>query len=270
MLQSAWRRSPSRRRLLLEQHLGQTQRESATTTVVPAEGNDSTSIAASSMTPTAGAGKKTSTGLQHLMSHEHLLQGAETLGAVYAVWGAFTSLLTTKATRHAVRRAVGQALLAPAAATLAAFNGDWRKVVTTTAFPSSTSPSSSSSPRIRIGDPPDPEFFDCALRFKRDMAVAVRRVVGTVRACESSLSTVRAAAGWLIYGDNSYGDRGGGGNGGSDMEAEERREGGVEGMKAAEAEAVSLVSEVAEVCVCVYTTAMSETRTSCRRHFYQV
>lgn len=252
VIQSAWRRSSSRRQLLLEQQLRLTQRESATTTVVPAEGTDSTSIAASSMTPTAGAESKSSTGLQHPVPHEQILQGAETLGAIYAIWGAFTSLLMAAATRNAVRRAVGQALLAPAVATLAAFNRDWRTIVTTAVFSSSASPPSSSpsSSRIRMGDAPDPASFDCALRFNRDMAVAVRRMAGTVRARESSLSAVGAAGARLMYGDSGDGDSEGGSDGGNGMDEDEGRERGERAMNTAEVEAASLMSQVAEVCVC--------------------
>lgn len=265
MLQSAWRRSPSRRQLLREQQLRQNRRESVTSPVAPVEESASASKAASSMTPTAGAEKKSSSGLQHLMSNEQLLKGAETLGAIYAVWSAFTSLLTAEATHHAMRRVVGQALLAPAVATLAAFNRGWRAIVTTAPAPSSTSSSLSPPPRIRMGDPPGLASFDCAPTFNRDMAVAVRRIAGTVRARESSLSAVRAAAKRLIYGDIGNGDRGGGGDPGSGVEEKEGREEEeeVEAIKAAGAEAVSLVSEVAEVCV------VRESR-PCPCHFHRV
>lgn len=181
------------------------------------------------------------------MPRQQLLRGAEAHGAIYAVWGAFTSLLTVAATRRAVRRVVEQALVAPAAATLSAFNRN-RSNGATTADLGSSMISSSSPSRIRMAAVPplDPAPSDCAPRFKRDMAVAVRRMAGTVLTRANSLSGARAAASRLRDGA-SCGGEGGDFGGGCGVEDGESREGGRAAAEAVENEAVALVSEVAEV-----------------------
>ncbi len=247
VLQSAWRRIASRLRLLEQRHREHRQKqdhhhhrhghESIPAPVERVGGGDTASLAASSMTPTAGEEHKSSAKSPRLIPrHLQLLEGAEAHGAVYAVCGAFTSLLTAAATREVVRRVVDQALLAPAAATLATFNHTCRKVVTTAAPQSPSAPPPALPSRIRTTVSPDPASFDCAPSFKRDMDLAVRRMAGALRARASSLSAVRAAAGRLV----------GGGTGGW---SGEDPEGAATGTEAFETEAASLVSAVSEVCI---------------------
>ena len=250
VLQSAWRRSGGRLRALEQRRWEQRQQdeqqphESIPAPFMRVGGGDSASLAASSMTPTAaGEDHKPSSHTPRLMPRQQLLEGAEAHGAVYAVWGAFTSLLTAAATRGAVHRAVDQGLLAIAAATLSTFNQTCRKAVTTATIPSSAATLPALPSRIRTAVvAPDPASFDCVLSFRRDMDVAVRRMAGARRALVSSLSAVRAAAGRLVDGTGADG-AGGGEGGGSD----EDLEGVSAGMEAFEAEAASLVSAVAEV-----------------------
>eukprot|EP00903_Cladosiphon_okamuranus_P017064 g15726.t1 len=247
VLQSAWHRRPNRR--ILQEPQQHTQRESTTTTTVgQAEKDDSASLAASSMTPTAGPERNLSTESSDAMPRQQLQRGAEAHGAVFAVWGAFNSLLATAATRCTVHRAVEQALLAPAAETLSIFNRNRGNGATTADLGSSTSlPSSPSRARIAALPPPDPVSFDCAPRFKRDMAVAVRRMAGTVLARASSLSGARAAVGILI-GGASCGGEGGDFGSCSGVEDDESREGGRAAAEAVGDEAVALVLKVAEEC----------------------
>ena len=94
--------------------------------------------------------------------------------------------------------------------------------------------------------PPDPASFDCAPRFKRDMAVAVRRMTGTVLARASSLSGVRAAARRLSDG-SCGGESGNFGSGSRAQGDDDGQEGGRAATEAVEDKAVALVSKVAEV-----------------------
>lgn len=247
VLQSAWRYRPNRR-TLREQQQQQAQQESAPATVEQAERGDSASLAASSMTPTAGTERTTEP--PDAMPRQQLLRGAEAHAAVYAVWGGFTSVLTAAATRRAVRRAVEQALLAPASATLADFNRNCRNSVTAADLGSSmSSPSPPSTPMAAV--PPDPASFECAQRFKREMAVAVRRMGGTVLARASSLSGVRVAAKRLSDGTSCSGEGGDFGSR-SDVEVDEGRGAWRADAEVVEDEAVALVSEAAEVRLFVY------------------
>lgn len=239
---------------MLQEQQQQMHRESAT--VPEVERDESASLAASSMTPAAGGAEQyPPTEPPHAMPHQQLLRVAEVHGAVYAVWGAFTSLLTAAATRRAVRRTVEQALLAPAAAALATFNRNCDNDATTTDLGSSTSSPPSPSRTGIAAVPPDPASFDCALSFRRDMAAAVRRMAGTVLARASSLAGIQAAARRLSDAGAGRGGEGAGFCSGSGVEEDEGRGGGGAGAaaKMVENEAVALVSEVAEVrvlCVC--------------------
>lgn len=186
--------------------------------------------------PTAGEEQNPSIERPPAIPRHQLFRGAEVHGAVYAVCGAFTSLLTAVATRHAVRRAIEQALFAPAAATLATFNRNCRDSVTIADLGSSMA-----------AVPPDPASFDCAPRFQRDMAVANRRMSGTVLARASSISGVRAAARRLSDGGASCDSERGGICSASGVEEDEGQEGPRASTDVVEDQAVALVSEVAEV-----------------------
>lgn len=236
VLQGAWRRCPSRRQLVLQEQPEQehTGKENATESSL--EG-----VALPSMTPVAGAKHNPSAE----ESHRQLWQGA-----VYSLWGAFTSLVATAATRRVVRRAVDRALFSPAAATLAAFNSGYRSILSS-ALP--TSPSS----RRRMLTPPDPASFDCALSTKTKLALATRRMAGAVRASASSIVAVRSMARSLLDVNRGDGERGataaavaaGTGCGGGAAEDDGGRQGGTV-KRVAEEETVSVVLEMAQVCVC--------------------
>lgn len=240
VLQGAWCRRPSRRQLVQQQQeQDHTGKESATESSL--EG-----VVLSSMTPAAGAKHNPSA---EEPPRQQLWQGAETSGAVYSLWGALTSLVATAATSRVVRRAVGRALFSPAAATLAAFNRGYRSIL------SSTLPTSPSSSK-RMFTPPDPASFDCALSTKTKLALATRRMAGTVCARTSSILAVRSVARSLLDGVHGDGERrataaaAGTGCGGGAAEDDERRGGGT-AKRVAEEETVSVVLEMAEVCVCV-------------------
>lgn len=236
VLQGAWRRCPSRRQLVLKEQQEQEHTGKEAATEPSLEG-----VVLPSMTPVAGAKHNPSAE----ESHRQPWQGAETSGALYSLWGAFTSLVATAATRRVVRRAVGRALFSPAAATLAAFNRGYRSIL------SSTLPTSPSSIK-RMLTPPDPASFDCALSTKTKLALATRRMAGAVRARASSILAVRSVAGRLL--DGGHGERGATaaaaetGYGGGDAEDDEGWEGGT-AKKVAEEETVSVVLEMAQVCV---------------------
>lgn len=249
VLQSAWRHRPGSRILQEEQQRAKGTRPK--TMVVKVEEDDPASLAASAMTPAVDAEQNPSTEPPHATSRQQLLTGADGYGAVYAVWAAFTSLLTATATRCAVRRSVEQALLSPAAAMLTTFNQQCRNSTITATLGSSPSPSSSSSAlsaasKTRLAAvPPDPASFDCAPRLNRDMAVAVRRMAGTLLARTSLLSGVRAAARRLS--DGGSGGSGRGFGSGSGVEVDGDRERARVATERVQDEAVALVSEVAEV-----------------------
>ncbi|CBN76632.1 hypothetical protein Esi_0000_0371 [Ectocarpus siliculosus] len=239
VLQGAWRCRPSRRQLVLQQQQEQdhTGKESATESSL--EG-----VVLPSMTPAAGAKHNPSA---EEPPRQQLWQGAGTSGAVYSLWGAFTSLVATAATRRVVRRAVGRALFSPAVATLAAFNRGYRSIL------SSTLPTSPSSSK-RMITPPDPASFDCALRTKTKLALATRRMAGAVRARTSSILAVRSVARSLLDGVHGDGERGataaaaaGTGCGGGATEDDERRGGGT--TKRVAEETVSVVLEMAQECL---------------------
>ncbi|CAN0092491.1 unnamed protein product, partial [Scytosiphon promiscuus] len=158
-------------------------------------------------------------------------QGAQTDGVIYSLWSAVTSLITAAATRHAVRMAVGESLLGPAAETLAAFNrecvgGTVGTTVGLLVTPSASMPSGLSKAPTAEG-PPDPASFECALRVKRKMASATRKMAGAVRTRSSSILVIQAAAGRLL------------------AEKEERDRTATE---MAEAEVTSIVFDVAKEC----------------------
>ncbi|CAM9754817.1 unnamed protein product, partial [Ectocarpus sp. 4 AP-2014] len=238
VLQGAWHRCPSRRRLVQQQQQEQEHTGKKSATESSLEG-----VVLPSMTSAAGAKHNPSA---EEPPRQQLWQGAETSGAVYGLWGAFNSLVATAATRRVVRRAVGRVLFTPAAATLAAFNRGYRSML------SSTLPTSPSSSK-RMLTPPDPASFDCALGTKTKLALATRRMAGAVRARTSSILAVRSVAGSLLDGVHGDGERGataaaaGSGCGGGAAEDDERRGGGT--AKTVAEETVSVVLEMAQECL---------------------
>lgn len=239
MLQSAWRCSQSRHQPLLER---QQQRDHD-----QSEGENATATAESkelgSTAPTADAGQ----------SYQRW-QSAQTSDVIYSLWSAVTSLVTTAATRHAVRTAVGQSLLAPAAETLAAFNrecaGGSADTTGGLSVTSSTSLSSGLSKHLTTEGPPDPASFECALKLTRDISSATRRMAGAVRTRSSSLSVVQAAAERLMAG--ASGDVDGARDGGSGEGNGVGRGRAASATETAEAQVVSIVFEVAQVGIRAY------------------
>lgn len=218
--------------------------------------DDSTATTTSSRTSSANQSRTQ----PHLT---HLWRGAQADASIYALWGAFTSLLTAAATRHAVRRTIATALLAPAATTFAVFNRDRRTAASASAaiaaYPFSVSPPMTASPcgpakfEFATASPCDPAF-DCARSFKRKADAASRRMEGVVGARTASLSIIRAEVTGFV-GDRGDGGGGGGvivdsGGGGSctkdsaaSVEAWRRVE------EVAQTEAGSIVLQAVEVCV---------------------
>ncbi|CAM9184941.1 unnamed protein product [Laminaria digitata] len=193
----------------------------------------------------------------------HLWRGAQAGASIYALWGAFTSLLTATATRRTVRRAIATALLGPAATTFALFNRDCRTAAdTATAADSVFYSFSASPPRTETSWTEiscDPENFDCAPRsFRRKIDAAARRMEGVVRARTASLSIVRAAVGATGFvgdGDDGGGIVGGGGGCEKDSAAPVEARGRME--EVARAEAGSLVLQAVEVCADFWTLISS-------------
>lgn len=206
------------------------------------------------------ASSKTSSADQNPVHSQvpNLWRGAQADASIYALWGAFTSLLTATATRRAVRRTIATALLGPAAATFAFFNRDRRAAsgVAVAAFPYSFSASPST-----VGSSCDPEKFGCAGSFKRKVDAASRRMEGVVRARTASLSIVRGIATSFVSDAGFVGDGDGGGGGGivgggggcaNDSAAPVEAQGGVEVVAQATSTAWSLVLQAVEVCVCLW------------------
>ncbi|CAN0529696.1 unnamed protein product, partial [Ectocarpus sp. 12 AP-2014] len=87
VLQGAWRRCPSRRRLAQQQQQEQEHTGNKSATESSIEG-----VALPLMTSAASAKHNPSAEGQ---PRQQLWQGAETSGTVYSLWGAFTSLVAT-------------------------------------------------------------------------------------------------------------------------------------------------------------------------------
>lgn len=111
------------------------------------------------------------------------------VSSLYILWGAFTSLMATSATRRAVKQRLMSALLAPATATLATFSRMHQSSST-----NGLEVPSPSSPTANRTAPPDPMRFQCARGIRRELDTASRRLAAVARVHAESLSAAQSAA----------------------------------------------------------------------------
>lgn len=111
------------------------------------------------------------------------------VSSLYVLWGAFTALLTTSATRRAVKQRLVSTLLAPATATLAAFSR-----VHQSSNNNNLEDSSPFSPTANLTVPPDPMRFQCARGVRKELDAASRRLAAVARVHTESLSAAQSAA----------------------------------------------------------------------------